>query len=57
MNDSNNDFEINKDALALIRFRILKKERDNEKTNARTPAQMVDVIRKIIEEEVDAHDN
>ena len=49
--------KINKDAVALMALRILKKEHDNEKTGLKTPDQMVATIRKIIEEEVDSHDN
>ena len=51
------DEKINKDAVALMTLRILKKEHDNEKTGLKTPDQMVTTIRKIIEEEVDSHDN
>ena len=49
--------KINEEVATLIKFRILKKEHDNEKTGLKTPEQMVKEIRKIIEEEVDAHDN
>ena len=37
----------------LIRLRIIKAERENEKTQDKDPAQMVKEIKKIIEEEVD----
>lgn len=47
--------EIDKDAVALMTLRILKKEQDNAKTGVKTPDQMVNTIRKIIEEEVDSH--
>lgn len=53
----NRDETINQEAVALMTLRILKKERDNEKTGIKTSDQMVTSIRKIIEEEVDSHDN
>jgi hypothetical protein len=40
-------------ALVLMRKRILETEKDNDKSNAKSPAQMIDAIRKIIEEEAD----
>ena len=48
---------INEEVVTLMKYRILKKEHDNEKTGIKTPDQMVKAIRKIIEEEVDSHDN
>ena len=48
-----NDIEIDEKAVKLMELRIIKKERDNEKTNDKSPSQMVDAVRKIIEEEVD----
>ena len=48
-----NDIEIDEKAVKLMELRIIKKERDNEKTNDKSPSQMVDTVRKIIEEEVD----
>ena len=57
MEENNGKFEINEAAATLMKFRILKKEHDNEKTGLKSPEQMVTAIRKIIEEEVDSHDN
>ena len=57
MGDKKDNIVINEEAATLMKFRILKKEHDNEKTGLKTPEQMVTAIRKIIEEEVDSHDN
>ena len=43
--------EIDEDALNLMRFLIIKLERDNEKTKKYTQKDMVDRIMKIIKEE------
>ena len=51
------NIEINENKVKLMKLRIMKKEHDNAKTNVKSPSQMVDVIRKIIEEEVDSNDN
>ena len=44
---------IDEKTINLMKLRIIKAERDNDKTNEKSPAKMVDEIKKIIEEEAD----
>ncbi|MCR5105854.1 MAG: hypothetical protein K6B68_15585 [Eubacterium sp.] len=57
MGDNRKDNLVDKNAVNMMMIRILKKEMENEKTNLKTDAEMVKIIRKIIEEEAEAHVN
>ncbi len=54
MNDKVDETKLDSRAEDLMRLRIIKAERDNEKSKSKSPAQMVDTICKIIEEEADS---
>ena len=53
MSKITDDVMIDAKKVNLMRLRIIKEERDNEETNSKSPAQMVDRLKKIIEEEAD----
>lgn len=49
---SNTEININEKKLNRMKFNILKVERENLKTRERTNEEMVETIRKIIQDEV-----
>lgn len=47
--------EIDNTVIKRIIMRIIVEEKENVKTKQKTDSQMVDMLRKIIQEEVDAY--
>jgi len=52
MNCDNKDASLDEKKLNRMKLHILKEEKENQKTRVHTEGQMVDRVRKIIEEEV-----
>ncbi len=52
MSFNETEMKLDEKKLSRIKFRIFNAERENIKTRAETEGEMIDKIRKIIEEEV-----